>query len=205
MAAPLVNAPVRICLRISLTCIGIHTNLLIVLNPPHFGTVSLKDPILKKVQLQSLVTQMILFVVSLVWKFSAWVFCRCVTPLGLNRNSATHGWASKNKHACMLVWSSLVALNLDCYSLPRWGLLCLMLGRYRLSQGLNFVMSRWIVKWSCGVLQKSYKKRNLERTHPDSSDQLRGSHIVQYHCAYYKSQYHWGYYEGSCSSLSCTT
>ena len=32
-------------------------------------------------------------------------------------------------------------------------------------------------------------------THPDSSNQLRKSHIMQYHCGYYKLVYFLGYTE----------
>ena len=32
-------------------------------------------------------------------------------------------------------------------------------------------------------------------------DQLRGSHITRYRCGYCKSQYHWGYYEGTLQGL----
>ena len=38
-------------------------------------------------------------------------------------------------------------------------------------------------------------------THPNSSDRLCRSHIMQYSCAYCKSYYCWGYYEGTLTLL----
>ena len=49
------------------------------------------------------------------------------------------------------------------------------------------------LKWICvepGAHCSTY-------THPDSSNRLRRSHITQYRSSYCKSQYRWGYYEGT--------